>query len=83
MATGSKRAPSLSPPITGTVDVSLAPNGSGGSTVTVGHQLTALSPAGNDKLQESFTEARYAEMMEEWRSMINSSRAKIDEHFGR
>lgn len=68
---------------TGTVDVSIAPNGNGGSTVTVDYQLTGLSPAGNEKLEESFSEAEYAGMMGEWRSMINDSREKIDAHFGR
>ena len=68
---------------TGTVDVSLAPNESGGSTVTVSYQLTALSPAGKKRLQESFTEARYAEMMGEWRTMISNSRERINAHFGR
>ena len=42
---------------TGTVDVSIASNGKGGSTINVTYQLTALSPAGNDNLQESFGEA--------------------------
>jgi len=68
---------------TGTVEVSIDTNGTGGSTVNVAYQLTGLSPAGNDHLEESFTEAKYAEMMEEWRSMIDASREKIDDHFGR
>ena len=68
---------------TGTVDVSITSNGEGGATVNVAYQLTALSPAGNADLQESFSEPKYAEMMEEWRAMISASRAKIDDHFGR
>lgn len=68
---------------TGTVDISIVSNEKGGSTVHVAYQLTALSPAGNTKLEESFSESNYAEMMGEWRSMIESSREKIDEHFGR
>lgn len=67
----------------GTVDVSIEANNTGGSTVHVAYQLTALSPSSNEDLQESFTEAKYSEMMEEWRSMINDSRENIDNHFGR
>lgn len=68
---------------TGTVDVSITSNGDGGATVNVTYQLTGLSPAGNADLQESFSEPNYAEMMEEWRTMINDSRERIDDHFGR
>ena len=68
---------------TGTVDVSITSNGKGGATVNVVYQLTALSPAGNENLKESFSGPNYAEMMEQWRSMINDSREKIDDHFGR
>lgn len=68
---------------TGTVDVSITSNGNGGTTVIVAYQLTGLSRAGNSDLEESFSELKYAEMMEEWRTMINDSRDKIDEHFGR
>lgn len=68
---------------TGTVDVSITSNGNGGATVNVAYQLTGLSPVGNSDLEESFSESNYAEMMEEWRNMINSSREKIDDHFGR
>jgi len=68
---------------TGTVDVSITSNGNGGSIVNVAYQLTGLSPTGNADLKDSFSESKYAEMMEEWRAMINDSREKIDEHFGR
>ena len=68
---------------TGTVDVTITSNETGGATVNVAYQLTALSPAGNEKLEESFSEPSYAAMMEEWRTMINDSREEIDEHFGR
>ena len=68
---------------TGTVDVSITSNGKGGTTVHVAYQLTALSPAGNENLKESFSESNYAAMMEDWRTMINDSREKIDNHFGR
>jgi len=65
----------------GTVEVSLEPNNKGGSIVNVSYELTALSQTGNKKLLEEFSEFKYAQMMEEWRNMINSSREKIDEHF--
>lgn len=67
---------------TGTVDVSITSNGGGGATVNVIYQLTALSPAGNEELQASFSESKYAAMMEEWRTMIIDSREKIESHFG-
>ena len=67
----------------GTVDVSIASNANGGSTVNVTYQLTGLSSAGNANLEKSYSESEYAEMMEIWRSMINDNREKIDEHFGR
>ncbi len=60
-----------------------AANGNDGATVNVAYQLTGLSLAGNADLQESFSESKYAEMMEEWRTMINGSRETIDDHFGR
>ena len=68
---------------TGTVDVSIAPNENGGSTVNVRYQLTALSPDANTALEESFSETHYAEMMESWRTMIVDSKDNIDEYFGR
>jgi len=68
---------------TGTVDVSLVPNESGGSTVTVSYQLTSLSTAGSTLLQKNYSAEKYAQMMEEWRSMIVGSRDKIDAHFSR
>ncbi len=67
----------------GSVDVSITANDSGGSTVNVAYQVTGLSPAGNAEMEDSFSESRYAAMMEEWRTMINDGRMTIDEHFGR
>ena len=67
---------------TGTVDVSVSSNGAGGAIVNVTYQLTGLSNAGNEAIGELLSESAYAEMMEEWRSMINSSRESIDKHFG-
>lgn len=67
----------------GTVDVSISSNGNGGATINVAYQLTGLSPAGNSNLEGSFSDSNYADMMEEWRTMINDSRDKIDDHFGR
>lgn len=66
---------------TGTVDVVVSEGHSGGSTVSVTYQLTGLSPAGNEKLRESYSESDYAAMMQTWQSMIQDSRAIIDEHF--
>jgi len=68
---------------TGTVDVSVEPNGKGGCLVRVTYQLTALSAAGKAKLQDAFSAPKYAEMMDEWRTMINDHRAQIDVHSGR
>jgi hypothetical protein len=68
---------------TGTVDVSITSNGDGGAVVNVAYQVTGLSPAGSKEIEDSFSESNYAAMMEEWRTMINDSRAKIDEYFGR
>jgi hypothetical protein len=67
----------------GTVDVTIASNGNNGSTISVAYQLTGLSSAGNEDLEKSFSESGYVEMMQEWRSMINDSREKIDAHYGR
>ena len=68
---------------TGTVDVSIQSNGKGGSTVNVSYQLTALSAAGNENLAASFSEPKYSQMMEDWKTMIESNREKIDKHFSR
>jgi len=45
--------------------------------------LTDISLARISPQEESHGESKYAEMMEEWRRMINDSRKTIDEHFGR
>lgn len=68
---------------TGTVDVSITPNRDGRAVVNVAYQLTGLSPEGNADLRDSFSEARYADMMREWQAMIVASRETIDRHFGR
>lgn len=67
----------------GTVDVSIASNVKGGSVVTVSYQLTGLSETGNKGIRELLDKANYAEMMEEWRSMIDDRRAHIDAHFSK
>lgn len=67
----------------GTVDVSIVPNDDGGSVVTVTYQLTGLSTSGNESVEELLDTANYAKMMEDWRTMINDSRDKIDEHFSK
>ena len=68
---------------TGTVDVQVAPNGSGGSTVNVTYELTGLSDAGNEKVKEMLGESEYAEMMKHWQEAIDTSRDRIDAHFGK
>ena len=66
----------------GTVDVSMTSNGNDGSIVQVTYQLTGLSESGNKSIEQKLSESEYAKMMQEWRTMINSSRKQIDEHFG-
>lgn len=63
---------------TGTVDVSIAANENGGSTISVTYRLTGLSEAGNAKLEKSYGASSYAAMMEEWRVMIIASRETIE-----
>lgn len=65
----------------GTVDIAVTPNGTGGSVVGVSYQLTSLSVAGTQNLETSFSEAGYAAMMMNWRSMIEDNRDRIDAHF--
>lgn len=66
---------------TGTVDVNVTSNRTGGSTINITYQLTGLTPAGNEKLNASYSESDYAAMMQEWKRMIQNSGAVIDEHF--
>lgn len=66
---------------TGTVDVQVVSNGSGGSTVNVTYTLTGLSDAGNEKVENMLRESEYSAMMENWRSAINESRDRMDNHF--
>ncbi len=54
------------------MDVKLQENGTGGSTVKVTYQLTALSEAGNQNLAH-FDEKAYAEMLVEWKSLVESA----------
>ena len=68
---------------TGTVDVAVSATEDGRSTVTVSYQVTGLSHAGNEALQASFSASQYAQMMEEWQTMIENNRDRIDEHFSR
>lgn len=65
----------------GTVQVTVSPNGNGGSMINVSYQLTGLTSAGNQNLRESFDKSDYAAMMRKWQTMIQDSRAAIDEHF--
>ena len=66
---------------TGSVNVTITPNSTGGATVHVAYQLTSLSAAGTQNLKTSFSEERYGQMMQEWQSMIEANRARIDAHF--
>ena len=68
---------------TGTVNVSIASTEDGRSTVTVSYQLTGLSQAGNEPLKVSLDPSHYAPIMEDWRTMIENNRDRIDEHFSR
>lgn len=67
---------------TGTVYVSVADNGNGGSKVNVTYQLTGLSKKGNEQVEKFMNATQYAIMMEDWRSMINQNRDKISDHLG-
>lgn len=68
---------------TGTVEVRVASNESGGSTISVTYELTGLSDTGNKNIEEMLGESAYAEMMEHWRGAIEASRDKIEAHLGR
>ena len=59
----------------GTVEVSVDPDGDGGSIVRVSYELTGLSEAGNGILRK-FDETSYAAMMLTWEQMIRE--ANID-----
>lgn len=65
---------------TGTVEVSIVPSGESGSTVNITYRMTALSAEGNGRLQDVFSEADYADMMKDWRRLINDNKDKIDNH---
>ena len=67
----------------GTVEVVLESNQKGGSIVNVSYQLTALSQNGSQLLKEKFTQAKYDQMMKEWRSMIANNKEKINAHFSK
>lgn len=56
----------------GTVDVSVRANGSGGSTVAVRYELTALTESGNRNL-ERFGADAYSEMLNEWKTLIRAA----------
>jgi len=64
----------------GTVDVSLASDGQGGSEVSVTYDLTSLSEAGNEDLAH-FDESAYETMMQQWEQHIRHAKAKISAHF--
>ena len=56
----------------GTVEVFARPDGSGGTSVDVTYELTALSEHGNEILA-GFDEAYYAKMMQEWEQLIRDA----------
>jgi hypothetical protein len=56
----------------GTVEVTARPDGSGGTSVEVTYDLTALSEHGNGILAH-FDEANYAKIMVEWEQLIEKS----------
>jgi hypothetical protein len=58
---------------TGTVEVKVISNGSGGSTVQVAYQLTGLSDSGNQEIEKQLEATSYQRMMEEWKAMIEQS----------
>jgi hypothetical protein len=59
----------------GTVEVRLHTNDSGGSTVEVSYELTALNESGNQNLA-GFDDEAYAEMLIEWKTLVVA--AQID-----
>lgn len=67
----------------GTVDIAVTANGKGGSTINVTYQLTGLSEAGNKDIESLLNEAAYKNMMQDWQSMINESRAQIEAYFAK
>lgn len=56
----------------GTVEVRLHANDSGGSTVAVRYELTALSESGNSNLAHFDAEV-YAEMLKDWKALIRAA----------
>ena len=64
----------------GTVEVTAKPNESGGTSVEVTYDLTALSEHGNEILAE-FDEAYYAKMMLEWERLITEAEIEYPVQF--
>ena len=55
---------------TGTVEVRVSPREGGGSKVEVTYRVTGLSEEGNAHVAETYSEAHYPLMMEEWRRLV-------------
>ncbi len=65
----------------GTVEVEVAPNCSGGSIVGITYQLTGLTRAGNAEVAKMLRKDRYARMMEDWQTMIVRNRVRIEAYY--
>ncbi len=52
------------------ISIGVDPHPSGGSTATITYRITSLSEEGN-RFAESFTDERYGELIDEWRTAIN------------
>ena len=66
----------------GTVTVHALPNGLGGSEVEVTYELTALSDAGNQVLEE-FDEEEFSRMLADWEDTIRAAKIELPVRFGR
>ena len=63
---------------TGTVTVQVSPDGQHRAHVQVTYQLTGLSESGNRDVEDMLEESAYAEMMEQWRSLLAAHRDSVD-----
>ena len=65
----------------GTVTVDVLDNGQGGSIVKVKYDLASLSLKENKALANAFSEQNYAQMMREWKRMVEANMDKINRHY--
>ena len=68
---------------TGTVDVMVTSNNTGGSKVTVTYQVTGLSDRGNANVESFLDKGKYARMMKDWKRLVEDNRDKIDAHLSK